>query len=94
LITLILIHGGLRISSATTLAFDCLLHDGQGAPYLRYDNTKMEREAAVPIGEELEAEIRAQQNRVLDRWPDGNHHLFPRARMNANGRKPLSPDTY
>lgn len=94
LITLILIRGGLRISSASNLAFDCLLHDGQGAPYLRYYNTKMERDAAVPIDEELQAEIRAQQRRVLDRWPDGNPHLFPRAKMNADGRHPLSPDTY
>ncbi|WP_436763305.1 tyrosine-type recombinase/integrase [Streptosporangium sp. V21-05] len=93
LITLIVIRGGLRISSASNLAFDCLLHGGQGAPYLRYHNTKMERDAAVPIDEELQAEIRAQQRRVLDRWPDGNPHLFPRAKMNADGRHPLSPDT-
>ena len=94
LITLILIRCGLRVSTASTLAFDCLLHDGQGAPYLRYYNNKMEREAAVPIDEELEAEIRAQQRRVLDRWPEGNPNLFPRARTNIDGRRPLSPDTY
>ena len=55
LVTLILTRCGLRISSALALGFDCLLHDGQGAPYLRYFNTKMRREAAVPIDEELEA---------------------------------------
>ena len=32
-----------------------------GRPYLRYVNHKMRREAAVPIDDELEAEIRAQQ---------------------------------
>ena len=57
LVTLILIRCGLRISSALALDFDCLIHDGQGAPYLRYFNTKMKREAAVPIDEELEAEM-------------------------------------
>jgi integrase len=93
LITLILIRCGLRISSASNLAFDCLLHDGQGAPYLRYYNAKMEREAAVPIDEELEAEIRAQQRRVLDRSSEDNPNLFPRARTNIDGRRPLSPDT-
>ena len=36
LLTLILIRCGLRASDACTLAFDCLIHDGQGAPYLRY----------------------------------------------------------
>jgi hypothetical protein len=60
LVTLIMIRCGLRVSDACTLRFDCLLHDGQGAAYLRYHNNKMEREAAVPIDEELEADIRAQ----------------------------------
>ena len=36
LLTLILIRCGLRASDACTLDFDCLIHDGQGAPYLRY----------------------------------------------------------
>ena len=65
LVTMILIRCGLRASDACSLPFDCLLHDGQGAPYLRYRNNKMRREAAVPIDEELEAEVHAQQRRVL-----------------------------
>ena len=74
----ILIRCGLRVSERPAhCAFDCLLHDGQGAPYLRYFNTKMKREAAVPIDEELEAAIRDQQHRVVRRWPDGHRHLFP-----------------
>lgn len=36
LVTVILTRCGLRISSALALDFDCLLHDGQGAPYLAY----------------------------------------------------------
>ena len=83
-----------RISSARTLAFDCLLHDAQGAPYLRYINTKMRREAAVPIDEELETEIRSQQRRVLQRWPDGSPHLFPRPHANPVGAAPLGDSTY
>ncbi|SEB98949.1 Phage integrase family protein [Streptomyces sp. 2231.1] len=86
LITLILIRCGLRVSDACTIQFDCLLHDGQGAPYLRYFN-KMSREAAVPIDEEIETEIRAQQQRILQRWPDGNPHLFPRLKGNADGTR-------
>ena len=39
------------------------------AAYLRYFNHKMSREAAVPIDEELESQIRAQQQRVAARWP-------------------------
>jgi site-specific recombinase XerD len=94
LVTVILTRCGLRISSALALDFDCLLHDGQGAPYLRYFNTKMKREAAVPIDEQLEADIRAQQRRVLDRWPDGAACLFPRPRANVSGNLPLSDSSY
>jgi ferredoxin len=94
LITLILTRCGLRISSALALGFDCLLHDGQGAPYLRYFNTKMRREAAVPLDEELEAAIRDQQRRVLDQWPDGTTCLFPRPRANVSGNLPLSDSSY
>jgi len=94
LVTLILIRCGLRASDACTLGFDCLLHDGQGAPYLRYVNHKMRREAAVPIDDELEAEIRAQQRRVADRWPDGNPNLFPRHKANPGGQHPLTYHAY
>jgi integrase len=94
LVTLILIRCGLRVSSACLLPFDCLLHDGQGAPYLRYFNTKMKREAAVPIDEELEAGIREQQRRVLSQWPDGNTHLFPRRIANSGGTRALAPSSY
>jgi len=94
LVTLILIRCGLRASDACTLAFDCLLHDGQGAPYLRYFNHKMHREAAVPIDEELEAEIRSQQRRVTQRWPDAHPHLFPGRKGNADGRRNLTYYSY
>ena len=90
LITLILIRCGLRATDACTLAFDCLLRDGQGAPYLRYFNHKMRREAAVPIDEELQAGIRAQQQRVADRWPARHPHLFPALKANAGGQHPVT----
>jgi len=94
LLTIILIRCGLRASDACTLAFECLVHDGQGAPYLRYLNHKMRREAAVPIDEELETEIRAQQQRVAGRWPDTHPHLFPAINGNANGKRALTYYSY
>jgi integrase len=94
LVTVILIRCGLRATDACTLAFDCLLHDGQGAPYLRYYNHKLRREAAVPIDEELQAEIRAQQQRVAARWPGGHPHLFPAPEPNAGGQHPLTYYSY
>ena len=94
LITIILIRCGLRATDACTLPFDCLLHDGQNAAYLRYFNNKMHREAAVPIDEELESEIAAQQQRVCARWPDHHPHLFPAATCNAAGRNPMTYYSY
>jgi len=94
LVTIILTRCGLRISSALALDFDCLLHDGQGAPYLRYYNTKMKREAAVPIDDQTQAAIGDQQRRVLDRWPQGTICLFPRPRANVSGNLPLSDSSY
>jgi integrase len=94
LITLILIRCGLRISSAAGLAFDCTVTDADGAPYLRYYNTKMKREALVPIDDELLALIGGQKQRVLQRFPAGTPVLFPRRNRNLNGRRPLPSHTY
>jgi integrase len=94
LITIILIRCGLRATDACTLPLDCLLHDGQGAPYLRYFNHKMRRESAVPIDEELESEIRAQQQRVTGRWPEHHPHLFPTLKGNAGGQNPMTYYSY
>ena len=94
LITLILIRCGLRATDACTLAFDCLIHDGQGAPYLRYLNHKMRREAAVPVDEELQAAIRGQQKSVAGRWPGRHPHLFPALKANAGGQHPVTYYSY
>jgi integrase len=94
LITLILIRGGLRISSAVTLAFDCVVTDADGAPYLRYHNTKMKREALVPIDDELHRLIGEQQQRTLQRFPAGTPVLFSRQTSNLGGGKPVSAHTY
>jgi len=94
LITVILIRCGLRISSAVTLPPDCVATDADGAPYLRYCNTKMKREALVPIDEELAAMIAAQQDRNRERWPAGTPVLFPRPHSNIGGTHPVSTSTY
>lgn len=94
LVTLILIRTGLRISSVICLDFDCIVRDGQDAPYLRYFNTKMKREAAVPIDEDLEQAIADHQQRVLDLWPAGTGVLFPRQHANASGLLRLSDGSY
>jgi len=94
LLTLILIRCGLRVGDACTIAFDCIVRDGDGAPYLRYTNRKMKREALVPIDEHVEQAITAQQQRILQRWPDTSPWLFPAPRMNPDGHKSYSTHSY
>ena len=94
LITLILIRCGLRISDALRLGRDCVITDTDSAPYLRYFNHKMKREALVPIDEELQGLIGEQQRRVLARWPAGPGGLFPRPTGNIDGQAPVSSSTY
>jgi integrase len=93
LVTIILMRCGLRVSDAVKLAFDCLAGDADGAPYLRYHNHKMQREALVPIDEELQQLIAQQQRRVLDRWPSGVPVLFPRPLANPDGQLPIGSGT-
>lgn len=52
LVTVILIRCGLRVSDALRLPHDCVVLDADQAPYVRYFNHKMKREALVPIDED------------------------------------------
>jgi integrase len=94
LITIILIRCGLRVSDATGLPFDCVVRDADCAPYLRYYNRKMKREALVPIDDELQALIGDQQNRARERWPDGTPVLFARPTANIDGHRPVRYTSY
>ncbi len=94
LVTVILMRCGLRVSDAVKLALDCLAVDADSAPYLRYHNHKMQREALVPIDAELQQLIAQQQRHVLDRWPSGVPVLFPRPLANPDGQLPIGSGTY
>ncbi len=89
LATLILIRCGLRVNDGLRLERDCIVLDADRAPYLRYFNHKMKREALVPIDEELQALITARQATV-GRSP----LLFPRLTKNPDGLQPMSSGTY
>jgi integrase len=94
LITLILMRCGLRLGDARRLAFDCIARDADGAPYLRYWNHKMKREALVPIDEQVDQEIARQQRALAERCPGGTPVLFPQQTANPDGRTPVSDGTY
>jgi integrase len=89
LVTVILIRCGLRVTDALRLRRDCLVSDAEGAPYLRYLNHKMKREALVPIDEELRGLIGEQQARVKAALV-----LFPRPTKNPEQRFPSHSTTY
>lgn len=93
-ITEIMIHCGLRGKDARGLEFDCMVRDGEGHPYLRYLNHKMQRTAFVPLDERLVGAVKAQQDRVLARYPQGCPRLFPQANMNPDGSKPVGHTTW
>jgi integrase len=94
LISIILMRCGLRISDALRLPADCVVTDADGAPYLKYFNHKMKREALVPIDEEVRGLLGQQRQRNLERWPAGTPGLFPRPTKNVDGSHPVGSPTY
>jgi integrase len=93
LATELIMRTGLRLGDALALPVDCLQSDAQGGAYLRYVNHKMNREAVVPVDDELAATIAAQQQAVRGQWPDGPV-LFPRRLANPDGRHPVTAAAY
>ncbi|HEX5402319.1 MAG TPA: hypothetical protein VFX16_08460 [Pseudonocardiaceae bacterium] len=69
----LLMQTGLRQKDGRLLELDCVITDAQQAPYLRYFNHKMAREAVVPICAELAEAIGQQRALVLQRYPDARH---------------------
>ena len=94
LITIILMRCGLRITDALRLRADCVVADAEDAPYLRYYNHKMKRDALVPIDEQLRELIAEHRHRIAERWPAGTPGLFPRPTKNVDGTHPIASPTY
>jgi hypothetical protein len=93
LLARILMGTGLRVGDGCRLRLDCIVRDGQRAPYLHYTNHKMSRDAFVPIDAELAEAINVQQQQVLAEFPDATF-LLPRPTRNLDGRLPFSPATF
>jgi hypothetical protein len=81
-------------TDALGLPGDCIVRDANGAPYLRYYNHKMRREALVPVDEELERAIGEHRRRLRTRWPQGAPRLFPKLRDNPGGHRPVGDSAY
>jgi integrase len=94
LVTVILMRCGLRVSDALRLGSDCVVPDSDGAPYLKYFNHKMKRDALVPIDEQLHGLLDQQRDRNRGRWAAGTPVLFPRPTKNVDGIAPVASATY
>jgi Phage integrase family/Transposase len=93
LLARILMSTGLRVGDGSRLRLDCVVCDGQGAPYLRYTNHKMRRDAFVPIDTDLAEAIAAQQQTVADEFDDPVF-LLPRPTRNPDGKLAFSAATF
>jgi integrase len=92
--TEILIDTGRRPEDVVALPLDCLASNADGAPVLVYDNHKANRLGRrLPIPAATAQAIRAQQQRVRDRFPStpaSELKLLPTGWANRDGRRPLT----
>jgi integrase len=90
----ILIDTGRRPEDVVALPLDCLAADADGAAVLVYDNHKANRLGRrLPVPAATARAIRAQQQRVRDRFPGtppGELKLLPTGWANRDGRRPLT----
>jgi integrase len=86
---MILIENGLRSIDCLRLPFDPITTDEAGAPYLKFRNHKLSREAIIPISERLVAQIRRQQQDLRERFPTAPSILLPALRQNPDGERPF-----
>ena len=89
----ILIETGLRSVDCLRLPFDPITSDEAGAPYLRFFNHKLSREAIIPISEQLTEQIRRQQHDLTVRFGAAPPLLLPRVRANLDGTIAFSYET-
>jgi len=89
----ILIETGLRSVDCLRLAFDPITVDQAGAPYLKYFNHKLSREAIIPISQRLTEQIRRQQEDLTERFGTAAPLLLARVRANLDGTVAFSAGT-
>jgi integrase len=85
----ILMETGLRSVDCLRLPLDPITTDEAGAPYLRFYNHKLSREAIIPISERLVVQIRRQQQDVRERFREPPPFLLPALRQNPDGERPF-----
>jgi integrase len=89
-LVVLLMETGLRGGDACQLAFNPLIDDSVGWPCLRFSNSKMGSEQLIPLSAKAAETIRAQQDHVRERCPDGSPWLFPGIEKNVDGKLPYA----
>ena len=88
----LLMQTGLRQKDARLLPPDCVVSDARDAPYLRYFNHKMNREAMVPITPEMAQALAEHRAAVLTQHPETTF-LFARIDPHRGRSTPTPPGT-
>lgn len=84
---------GIRANDACALGFNPFIFDSSGWPCLKYYNAKMAAEQLVPLSQRAADAIRAQQDHLHDRWPEGCTNLFPSPYANPDGARAFAYGT-
>lgn len=92
-LVIVLMETGLRGGDACALPFNPIVEDSVGWPCLRFNNVKVAAEQLIPISAKAAEAIRAQQDHVRARWPNGSPWLFPGIMDNDDGTKPYAHDS-
>ncbi|MST31156.1 tyrosine-type recombinase/integrase [Acidimicrobiaceae bacterium USS-CC1] len=92
-LVVVMMRTGLRAGDLVTLPFDPLVFDHNGAPFLRFFMGKMRKDHRLPVDDVVAGAVRAQQDLVRFRFPGGSPWLFPRLRLNTDGRAHYSTAT-
>ena len=89
-LVVLLMETGIRGGDASVLAFNPIVNDSVGGACLRFDNSKVGVEQLIPISTRAADTVRAQQDHVRARWPQGSPWLFPGIAENTDGTKPYA----
>jgi Phage integrase family len=83
----------LRSVDCLRLPYDPITVHEAGAPYLRFFNHKLSREAIIPVSQQLTDQIRGQQHDLTARFGTAPPLLLPRVRANLDGTIAFSHGT-
>ncbi|MFN2490281.1 MAG: tyrosine-type recombinase/integrase [Actinomycetota bacterium] len=87
-LAIVLMETGLRAGDACCLPYSCIVADSSGWPCLHFHNSKVATDQLIPLSAKAAVAVRAQQEEVARRFPNGSPWLFPAVRSNPDGAKP------